>query len=51
MRGSTPVSTLRQSGGEDVPGSVDVAVMNRSAIRALPFPNRQLFFAVVVSAG
>jgi hypothetical protein len=51
MRGSTPVLTLRQSGGEDVQSSVDVAVVNRSATRALPFPNRQLFFAVVVAAG
>jgi hypothetical protein len=29
MRGSTPVLTLRQYGGEDVQSSVDVAVVNR----------------------
>jgi hypothetical protein len=51
MFGSTPVLTLRQFGGEDVQSSVYVAIVHRSATLALPFPNRQLFFAVVVPAG
>jgi hypothetical protein len=51
MRGSTPVSTLRQSGGENVQGSVDVTVVDRFAARALPLPNRQILLTVVMPAG